>query len=87
MAHDPSSSPSLPDALPTPPTAAGHTVLDDRAIRRALMRIAHEIVERYTAETRCTHLCMWMQMAGMPAAKAQRSMELFAKEVMPHFRR
>ncbi len=46
MAHDPSSSPSLPDALPTPPTAAGHTVLDDRAIRRALMRIAHEIVER-----------------------------------------
>ncbi|MBI4694325.1 MAG: LLM class flavin-dependent oxidoreductase [Gammaproteobacteria bacterium] len=43
-------------------------------------------IERYTAETRCTHLVMWMQMAGMPAAKARKSMELFAREVMPHFR-
>ena len=43
-------------------------------------------IERYTAETRCTHLVMWMQMAGMPAAKARNSMALFAKEVMPHFR-
>ena len=43
-------------------------------------------IERYTAETRCTHLCMWMQMAGMPTAKARNSMALFAREVMPHFR-
>lgn len=43
-------------------------------------------IERYSAETRVTHLCMWMQMAGMPTEKARRSMALFAKEVMPHFR-
>ena len=43
-------------------------------------------IERYTAETRCTHLCMWMQMAGMPTEKARNSMALFAREVMPHFR-
>ena len=43
-------------------------------------------IERYTAETRCSHLCMWMQMAGMPAEKARRSMKLFAEQVMPHFR-
>ena len=44
-------------------------------------------IERYTAQTRCTHLSMWMQMAGMPAEKARKSMALFAKEVMPHFRK
>jgi alkanesulfonate monooxygenase SsuD/methylene tetrahydromethanopterin reductase-like flavin-dependent oxidoreductase (luciferase family) len=43
-------------------------------------------LERYTAETRCTHLSLWMQMAGMPAEMARKSMALFAKEVMPHFR-
>ena len=43
-------------------------------------------IERYLSETRCTHLCMWMQMAGMPSEKVRSSMSLFAKEVMPHFR-
>ena len=43
-------------------------------------------IERYSAETRVTHLVMWMQMAGLDPKKSQRSMELFAKEVMPHFR-
>jgi len=33
-----------------------------------------------------THLVMWMQLPGMPAQKARRSMELFAKEVMPKLR-
>ena len=42
-------------------------------------------IERYSAETRVTHLVMWMQLAGLPAAKARRSMELFAKHVIPHF--
>lgn len=42
-------------------------------------------IERYSAETRVTHLVMWMQMAGLDPKKSQRSMELFAKEVMPHF--
>jgi probable F420-dependent oxidoreductase len=44
-------------------------------------------IERYQAETRVTHLVMWMQLAGLDPQKARRSMELFAKEVMPHFRR
>jgi len=43
-------------------------------------------IKRYSAETRVTHLVMWMQMAGLDPKKSQRSMELFAKEVMPHFR-
>jgi alkanesulfonate monooxygenase SsuD/methylene tetrahydromethanopterin reductase-like flavin-dependent oxidoreductase (luciferase family) len=43
-------------------------------------------LQRYTAETRCTHLSLWMQMAGMPTEMARKSMALFAKEVMPHFR-
>ncbi|MEW6297280.1 MAG: hypothetical protein AB1671_06005 [Thermodesulfobacteriota bacterium] len=43
-------------------------------------------IERYRRETRVTHLVMWMQLAGLDPRKARRSMELFAKEVMPHFR-
>ena len=39
-------------------------------------------IERYTSETRCTHLCMWMQMAGMPTEKVRKSMSLFAAEVI-----
>lgn len=44
-------------------------------------------IERYAAASRVTHLAMWMQLAGMDPRKVHRSMELFAKEVMPHFRR
>ena len=44
-------------------------------------------IERYLSETRCSHLCMWMQMAGMPSEKVRSSMSLFAKEVMPYFRK
>jgi len=39
-------------------------------------------LERYRDAGRVTHLVMWMQLPGMPAQKARRSMELFAKEVM-----
>ena len=45
-----------------------------------------EEIERYQEASRVTHLVMWMQLAGMPTEKANKSMELFAKEVMPHFR-
>ena len=44
-------------------------------------------IERYRSESRVTHLVMWMQLAGMDPAKAQACMRLFAREVMPHFRR
>ena len=43
-------------------------------------------IERYRQETRVTHLVMWMQMAGLAPQRVRRSMELFAKEVMSHFR-
>src|SRR5581483_9964124 len=43
-------------------------------------------IERYRQETRLTHLVMCMQLAGLEPQKARRSRELFAKEVMPHFR-
>lgn len=43
-------------------------------------------IERYRQATRVTHLVMWMQMAGLDPQKVRGSMELFAKEVMPHFR-
>jgi alkanesulfonate monooxygenase SsuD/methylene tetrahydromethanopterin reductase-like flavin-dependent oxidoreductase (luciferase family) len=43
-------------------------------------------IERYRQETRVTHLVMWTQLAGLDPRKARRSMELFAKEVVPHFR-
>lgn len=42
-------------------------------------------IERYQQETRVTHLVLWMQLAGLDPQKARRSIELFAKEVMPHF--
>jgi hypothetical protein len=29
---------------------------------------------------------MWMQLPGMPAQKARRSMQLFANEIMPRFK-
>ncbi len=32
------------------------------------------------------HLLCWMNFGGLPQEKIRRSMELFAKEVMPHFR-
>ena len=44
-----------------------------------------EEIERYQKSSRVTHLVMWMQLAGMPPKIAEKSMKLFAEEVMPHF--
>ncbi len=41
-------------------------------------------LERYRQETRVTDVVLWMQL--FDPKKVRRSMELFAKEVMPHFR-
>ena len=47
MAHETARSPASPGSEPASGGAAsGSVVLDDTGIRRALMRIAHEIVER-----------------------------------------
>jgi probable F420-dependent oxidoreductase len=44
-------------------------------------------IERSRAETGTTHLVMWMQIGGMDPRLTEHSIRLFAKEVMPHFRR
>jgi len=43
-------------------------------------------LERFCAEYRCTDFIMDMQLPGIDPAKATRSMELFAAELMPSFR-
>ena len=42
-------------------------------------------IERYQRETRVTHLAMGMHLPGLDPTKVMHSMELFAREVMPHF--
>lgn len=42
-------------------------------------------IERYRQETRVTHLIMGMHLPGLAPVKIRHSMELFAREVMPHF--
>jgi alkanesulfonate monooxygenase SsuD/methylene tetrahydromethanopterin reductase-like flavin-dependent oxidoreductase (luciferase family) len=44
-------------------------------------------IEDYLGRTRVTHLVAAMDLPGMDPRKVRRSMELFSKEVMPHFRR
>ena len=44
-------------------------------------------IEDYLSRTRVTHLVAAMDLPGTDPRKVRRSMELFAKEVMPHFRR
>lgn len=43
-------------------------------------------LERFRREYTCTHFIMSTQLPGMDPAKATRSLELFAKEVLPAFR-
>jgi alkanesulfonate monooxygenase SsuD/methylene tetrahydromethanopterin reductase-like flavin-dependent oxidoreductase (luciferase family) len=43
-------------------------------------------LEKFRAEFTCTHFVMATQLPGLDPVKATRSSELFAKEVMPHFR-
>jgi alkanesulfonate monooxygenase SsuD/methylene tetrahydromethanopterin reductase-like flavin-dependent oxidoreductase (luciferase family) len=47
---------------------------------------AIKMIEAYRAETRVTHLVLGTQLPGLDPRKARRSMELFAKYVIPHFR-
>lgn len=43
-------------------------------------------LERFTKQYRCTHFIMATQFPGLDPAKANRSFELFAREIMPAFR-
>ena len=42
-------------------------------------------IARSQEEAGVTHLVMWMQIGGIDPRRAEHSMRLFAKEVMPHF--
>ncbi|MBM4256022.1 MAG: LLM class flavin-dependent oxidoreductase [Deltaproteobacteria bacterium] len=48
---------------------------------------AIRMIEDYQQRTRVTHLVMAMPLPGVDPRKVQKSMELFAKEVMPYFRK
>ena len=48
---------------------------------------AIRMIEDYQQRTRVTHLVMAMPLPGVDPRKIHKSMELFAKEVMPYFRR
>src|SRR5262245_46253123 len=48
---------------------------------------AIRMIEDYQQRTRFTHLVIAMPLPGVDSRKVQKSMELFAKEVMPYFRR
>ena len=43
-------------------------------------------IERYQQETRVTHLAMGMHLPGLAPEKVRGCLELFAREVMPHFK-
>lgn len=46
-----------------------------------------EQIEEYRSRSRLTHLVCAMALPGMPVGQIRSGMELFAKEVIPHFRR
>jgi len=46
---------------------------------------AIEDLRRYSSQARMTHIVLWTHLPGLDSRKARRSMELFARHVMPHF--
>ena len=46
-----------------------------------------EMIADYLARGRVTHLVMGMALSGLDPSHIRNSMELFAKEIMPHFRK
>jgi alkanesulfonate monooxygenase SsuD/methylene tetrahydromethanopterin reductase-like flavin-dependent oxidoreductase (luciferase family) len=48
---------------------------------------AVRLLEDYRQRTRFTHLVMAMPLPGVEPKKVRKSMALFAKEVMPYFRK
>jgi alkanesulfonate monooxygenase SsuD/methylene tetrahydromethanopterin reductase-like flavin-dependent oxidoreductase (luciferase family) len=56
--------------------------------RSAIIGTPDQVSERlrkFKADFNCTHFAMAMQMPGLDPSKANRSIELFAREVMPEF--
>lgn len=70
-----------------PPAQLRHT--DQRLIGAPMVGSPDEIareIEQFTKTVRTTHLVLGMHLPGLDPAKSRRSMELFAKEVMPGLR-
>jgi hypothetical protein len=44
-------------------------------------------MERFCQEFQCSHFVMSTQLPGLDPKKATRSLEMFAKEVMPNFQK
>ena len=69
--------------LPSPAELREHP---ERLLASPMIGTPEEIgreIERFTQEVRTTHLVLGMHLPGLDPAKSQRSMELFAKEVIP----
>ena len=77
-------------------TDAGELITDKRQVDFAVLRnrfiigdpeyAVHQI-ERYRDELKATDIICWMHIPGVRGADAMRSVELFAREVMPAFAR
>lgn len=71
------------------PQAAELRKNPERLIGNPIIGTPEEVgneLDRFTKEVRTTHLVLAMHLPGIDPAKSRRSMELFAKEVMPQFR-
>lgn len=76
------------DDAPLPVTRAEdmrHSPMADAMMIGTPDQVARKM-ERFCKEYKCTDFIMDTQMPGMDPAKGTHSMELFAREVMPHFR-
>ena len=62
-----------------------HSVLAEHFMIGTPAQVSAKI-EKFLGEFRCTDFIMNTQFPGIDPAKGTRSMELFAREVMPKFR-
>ena len=69
----------------TKPSELRHSAFGQAVMIGTPDQVARKM-ERFAAEYRCTHFIMSTQLAGMDPRKSTRSLELFAKEIMPAFR-
>ena len=69
----------------TEPSELRHSAFGEAVMIGTPDQVARKM-ERFKDEFQCTHFIMSTQLAGMDPKKSTRSLELFAKEIMPSFR-
>lgn len=77
------------DDVPLPverPEDLRHSALADTALMIGTPDQVAAKLERFRDEFTCTHFILSTHLAGIDVAKSTRSLELFAREVMPKFR-